>query len=195
MSRTTTVTGWCSAVGGLAWTAACLVHNSQPAGCIDEGCVGHAMRNSSAADSALFAIAGVLLAASCAGLLVLARAVRPLGRVGAAAAVAGGLGLALLAGAEVMSVVDGNWGGMPGLVVPGVLALVVGLVLVAAVVLRSRVLPPALSALVLATALLLPFANEQTSRVLLAVPFGLVWLATGAFLVAGAASRRAARAA
>jgi hypothetical protein len=119
VARTTMVTGWCSAVGGLAWTAACVVHNTQPTGCIDEGCAGHAMRDSGVADSALVVVAGVLLAASCAGLLALARAARPLG-------------------------------------------------------------------------LLLPFADEQTSRVLLAVPFGLVWLATGASLLWDASPRRRA---
>ena len=62
---------------------------------------------------------------------------------------------------------------MPGLVVPGVLLLGLGLALTAWVVLRARILAVPLSLSLLATALLLPFANEQTSRVLLAVPFGV----------------------
>jgi hypothetical protein len=33
------------------------------------------------------------------------------------------------------------------------------------------------------TALLLPFSNEQTSRILLAIPFGLAWVAAGIALV------------
>jgi len=190
MRRTTMVTGACSAVGGLAWTAACVVHNSQPTGCIGDGCLGHAMRDSSPADAALLVVAGALLAASCLGLLVLAREAGALGRAGTSAGVAGGLGLALLAASGAVSTVDGNWSGMPALVVPGVVLLAAGLVLVAWVVLRARVLPPGLSALLLASALLLPFANEQTARVLLAIPFGLVWLATGAVLVSRAAPRR-----
>ena len=39
------------------------------------------------------------------------------------------------------------------------------------------------SSLLLATALLLPVANEQTSRILLAVPFGLCWLGLGVELM------------
>ena len=148
------------------------------------------MRAPGAADTALFVIAGVLLAVSCVGLLQLARRVRPLGRPGAAAAVAAGAGLALLAAAGVATWVDEGWAGMPALVVPGVVLLAAGLVLVTWVVFRARVLPNGLSGLLLATALLLPLANEQTARVLLAVPFGVAWLAAGVVLVSGAAPRR-----
>jgi hypothetical protein len=67
-------------------------------------------------------------------------------------------------------------------VVPGVALLALGLVLVAVVVIRARVLPTALSVLLLAGVLTLPFANEQTSRILLAVPFALTWLGAGLLL-------------
>jgi len=175
------VTGLCSMVGGLAWVAGCFVHNSLPQGCIDQGCVGHAMRGSSPADTVLYLVAGLMLATSSLGLLLLARATSGLGRTGIAAGVAGGAGCLLLGAASVA--IDNNWSGMPGLVVPGVLLLAVGLVLVAWVVLRARVLPTWTALLLLATALLVPFANEQTSRILLAVPFGLTWLVAGAGLL------------
>jgi hypothetical protein len=177
------VTGLCSMVGGLAWVAGCFVHNSLPQGCIDQGCVGHAMRGSSPADTVLYLVAGLMLATSSLGLLLLARATSGLGRTGIAAGVAGGAGCLLLGAASVVSAIDNNWSGMPGLVVPGVLLLAVGLVLVAWVVLRARVLPTWTALLLLATALLVPFANEQTSRILLAVPFGLTWLVAGAVLL------------
>jgi len=177
------VTGLCSMVGGLAWVAGCFVHNSLPQGCIDQGCVGHAMRGSSPADTVLYLVAGLMLATSSLGLLLLARATSGLGRTGIAAGVAGGAGCLLLGAASVVSAIDNNWSGMPGLVVPGVLLLAVGLVLVAWVVLRARVLPTWTALLLLATALLVPFANEQTSRILLAVPFGLTWLVAGAGLL------------
>jgi hypothetical protein len=35
----------------------------------------------------------------------------------------------------------------------------------------------------MATAILLPFANEQTSRILLAVPFGVAWAVFGLSLM------------
>jgi hypothetical protein len=183
-SRLTRVTGVCSVVGGLAWAAACLVHNSLPQGCIDEGCAARTMRGSSPLDGLLFVVAGLMLAASGLGLLLLARAGSGLGRTGIAAGAAGAAGCLLLGAALVVSTfVDNNWNGMPGLGVPGVLLLAVGLVLVAVVVLRARVLPAWCAALLLTTALPLPFANEQTSRILLAVPFGLCWMAAGVALL------------
>jgi hypothetical protein len=179
----TTVTGVCSTLGGLAWVLACFVHNSLPQGCIGDGCSERPMRGSSTLDTALFDLAGVLLALSGTGLLLLAHRTRRLGRLGAVAGGTAALGLLLLAGAAVMSTLDNNWEGMPGLVIPGIGLLAIGLVLVTVVVLRAGVVPTWLGCLLVATALLLPFANEQTSRILLAVPFGLVWLAVGVVLL------------
>jgi hypothetical protein len=177
------LTGVCSAIGGVAWVAACFVHNSLPQGCIDEQCEHATMRGSSPADTVLFGIAGVMLAASGLGLLVEAHRRRPLGRLGALAGITAALGLLLLAAAGVVSSVDNDWEGMPGLVLPGIVLLAVGLALVAVVVLRARVVPALVAALLLGTAVLLPAANEQTSRILLAVPFGVAWLALGVALV------------
>jgi hypothetical protein len=189
------MTGICSVLGGAAWTAACFVHNSLPQGCIGDTCGGRPLRGSLPAGVALVAVAGIMLVVSCVGLLLLARRSRGLGRVGVAAGLVGAAGIALLAAAGVVStVVDGSWAGMPALVVPGVLLLGVGLALTAWVVLRARILPVLLSLSLLVTALLLPFANEQTSRVLLAVPFGVAWLAAGALLLARETRTRAARA-
>ena len=102
----------------------------------------------------------------------------------ASAGAAGAAGLALLLAAAVTSTfVDNDWAGMPGLVVTGVALLALGLVLLSVVVVRGHVLPTALSATLLATVVLLPFANEQTSRILLAVPFGLTWLGAGVLLL------------
>ena len=188
-----TVTGVCSAIGGIAWVAACFVHNSLPQGCIGDQCGGgNAMRGSSPVDTTLFVVAGLMLASSGMGLLVLAHRRAGSGRLGVLAGISAGLGLVLLAAAGVVSIVDNNWNGMPGLVIPGVLLLVLGLVLVAAVVLRAHVVPVWVAALLLGTALLLLFANEQTSRILLAVPFGIAWLTMGVVLLrtpAGQGSR------
>ena len=180
LSRTA---GLASIVGGAAWVAACLVHNAQPQGCIDDGCVGHAMRDGGPVDGALFVVAGLMLAVSGVCLLLLVRSASRLGRTGVVAGVAGSCGCALLAAALVVSTVNSDWNGMPGLVVPGVTLLAVGLVLVAVVVLRAQVLPTWSALVLLATALLVPFANEQTSRILWAVPFGLAWAAAGTTLV------------
>ena len=95
--------------------------------------------------------------------------------------------LILLGVAFVVSTfVDNDWNGMPGLVVPGIVLVATGLVLVAWAVLRAGVLPRWTALLLVASAVLLPFANEQTSRILLAVPFGLCWMVAGAVLLRGA---------
>ena len=186
MGRLDRVIGTCSVIGGAAWIAACLVHNSLPQGCIDSGCGdGAEMRGSSTADVALLVVAGLLLAVSSLGLLVLARSGRGLGRPGVVAAVAGAVGLLLLGASGIVSTVDNNWAGMPALVVPGVLLLALGLAVLVWVVFRAGVLPTWLSALLVLTVALLPFANEQTSRILLAIPFGLAWMLTGAVVWAG----------
>ena len=178
------LTGICSVIGGASWTAACFVHNSLPQGCIDEGCVDRTMRGSTPVALVLFVLAGLMLACAGLGLLRLTRERTGLGKLGVAAAAAGGVGLLLLAAASAVSTfVDNDWDGMPGLVVPGILLLAASLVLVAAVVIRARLVPVGLSSPLLATALLLPLANEQTSRILLAVPFGLCWLGLGVELL------------
>ena len=58
-----------------------------------------------------------------------------------------------------------------------------GLALVAWTVLRSRVVPTWAGVGLLVGAVLLLGTNEQTAAVLLAVPFGVAWLATGAALM------------
>ena len=194
MTRLAGLTGACSVVGGAAWTAACLVHNSLPQGCIDTSCAGRAMRTSTVADSALFTLAGLMLAATFIGLLLLARRHGGgRGPIAAAAAITGAAGLTLLLAAGVTSAfIDDNWEGMPGLVIPGVAMLTAGLALVGLVLLRARVLPRGALAVLLLTVVILPFANEQTSRILVAVPFGLAWLGAGVLLLRTPDGTRAA---
>ena len=80
---------------------------------------------------------------------------------------------------------------MPGLVVPGVVLLAIALVSLGVLVLGADLLPRAVAAALIVTALLLPWANEQTSRILLAVPFGLAWVAAGVALLAQSKSAAA----
>ena len=180
-----TVTGGTSLLGGAAWVGACLAQNTLPQGCIDEGCDVRPMRGSSTTASLLMVAAGVLLAVTLAGFVVMSRRRGHWGSSSRVGAVAVAAGLLLLLAASVMTVVDNDWEGMPGLVVPGVLLLVIGLILMAWMVLRSQVLPTWVAVLMLVTVVLLPFSNEQTSRILLAVPFGLAWMLAGAVLLRG----------
>lgn len=79
---------------------------------------------------------------------------------------------------------------MPVFVVPGLVALVVGLALLGWTILRSGILPKWLGAVLLFSAVLMLGTNEQTARVLLAAPFGLVWAAAGLALLPRHASPR-----
>ena len=178
-----TVTGGTSLLGGAAWVGMCFVQNTLPQGCIGDECLERPMRGSSDLASLLSVVAGVLLAASVAGFVVMSRRRGQWGRSSRLGVAAVAAGFLFLLAAGVMTVVDGNWEGMPGLVVPGVLLLAIGLLLVAWMVLRARVLPTWVAMLMLVTVLLLPFSNEQTSRILLAVPFGLAWMLAGAVLL------------
>jgi hypothetical protein len=177
------LTGICSVIGGAAWVGACFVHNSLPQGCIGDACADRSMRGTTPTAEVLFLVAGLMLAASGVGLLYLARQRGRIGRAGVVGGISGGVGLALLAAAGIAFAIDSNWEGMPGLVVPGVVLLAVGLALIGWMIFRARILPTWLSLLLLATALLMLGANEQTSMILLAVPFGLVWLLAGVLLL------------
>jgi len=104
------------------------------------------------------------------------------------------LGLALLAVASAIQALfyDGDFPLMPGFVLPGVAALVVGLLLVAWTVLRGRVVPAWAGTALLAGAALMVGVNEQTAAILLAVPFGVAWFATGVALLVPRRDRSAA---
>jgi hypothetical protein len=99
------------------------------------------------------------------------------------AALTGSLALVLLLSALLVASQNSDWDGMPGLVVPGVVLLAIALVSLGLHVLMAGVLPRTVAASLIVTALLLPLANEQTSRILLAIPFGLAWVAAGIALL------------
>jgi hypothetical protein len=177
--------GVCAVIGGAAWTAAGVIHASQPRGCVGDECSAWQMREATTGTSLLVALAGVMLVASLAGLVLLVRRHGRLGRMGVVGATFCGVGVVVLGLAAALQQfvfgVDFRW--MPAFVLPGVAALVVGLALVAATVLRSRILPSWVGAGLLIGAVLLVGANEQTAAILLAVPFGLALLAAGATLL------------
>lgn len=184
-TRLTQVAGACAAVGGSAWTAASIMHAAQPRGCVGSECDYLPMRSASTGTAVLVALAAVMMIAWGTSLLLLVRRRSELGRAGVVGAVACGLGigaLALAAGVQAL-LYDGDFPWMPAFVGPGVAALVVGLALVAWTVLRSRVVPTWAGIGLLIGAVLLLGTNEQTAAVLLAVPFGVAWLATGAALM------------
>lgn len=180
-------TAVCALAGGVAWAGAAVVHSLQPAGCVEGSCgATAATRGSTPLTEVLLLLAAALLVAGLGGLWRLAHRRRAADRVDRVAALLVGVGAALLLAGVVTSATVG--GGRPGtsvLVVPGLLAVMAGLAVVAAIVWRARVLPAALSVSLLFAALLLRLADDQTSAILLAVPFGVVWAAVGLVLLRG----------
>jgi hypothetical protein len=88
---------------------------------------------------------------------------------------------------------DGDYPLMPLFVIPGVLALVVGFVLLGIAVLRAGVLPR-WTAVFLVVGFLAMFGfNDQNAQALLAIPIGIAWVAVGYVLWSGGTIRRPAR--
>lgn len=193
--RLAVVTGACAILGGAAWATACVIHASQPSGCVgDTDCSRVAMREATYAASLLLAAAGALLVGSGGGVLWLIRRQGRLGRGAVLGAASAAVGVLLLVVAVTVQALffDGDFALMPAFVVPGIALLAVGLALVGWSVLRSGVLPRWAGMSLALGAVLLLGANEQTDAVLLAVPFGLAWLATGLALCGRWAGDRAA---
>ena len=74
---------------------------------------------------------------------------------------------------------------MPYFVLPGTLALVVGLLLLSIAILRAGVLPRWVAVLYIVGSLAMLGVNEQTARVLLAMTLGVAWLVIGYVLWSG----------
>ncbi len=180
--------GLASMVGGALWVVDTLIHASKPRGCIAEECAFRPMRESGALDGILTLLSVGLLAVGAVGLVTLVRRYGRFGRMGRAGATIGAFGAALLV---VAGLVQGIFFGddfplMPYFVIPGGLALIVGVLLLGVAVLRAGVLPRWVAALVIVGTLFMLGTNEQTARVLLTIPFGVAWVAVGYALWSGA---------
>jgi hypothetical protein len=74
---------------------------------------------------------------------------------------------------------------MPYFVIPGVLALVVGFVLLGIAVLRARVVPRWAAVLLIVGTLAMLGFNDQNALALMAIPNGIGWMAVGYVLWSG----------
>lgn len=177
--------GGAAVVGGTAWVAATIIHASKPVGCVADGCLTRPLRPSGIIEGALTLVALVLFAVAATALIALTRRAGRFGRIGRTAAVLalGGIAVIVTAGLVQALLFAGDFPFMPHLVIPGVLALVAGLLLLGVTVLRAGVLPRwAAVSLVVGTLAMLGF-NEQTTAAWLGIPFGLAWIAVGYALV------------
>lgn len=174
--------------GAFLALAACL-QSLEPVGCIGDVCDEQTMRNTPGSVTVLLEIGGVLLVASVLGLGLLLRRRGALGRLGTTGCALLVAGAALLAAGGVFAVLfpGPSEDAMPGFVIPGFAAVAIGLFLLAITVFRARLVPTWSVALVAVGVVLLALVNEQTSRVLFALPFCLAWAVAGGLLLRGAA--------
>ena len=184
MPRSISFVRWCglaAMLGGALWVIGTLIHASKPRGCIAEECASRPMRESGVLDGTLMLLSLLLFAAGAVGLVVLARHSGPFGKMGNAGVVIGAVGAGLLVISGLIQAIffGGDFPLMPYFVIPGVLALIVGFVLLGIAILRAGVLPrwAALSLVVGALAML--GFNEQTALALMAIPLGVAWVAVG----------------
>lgn len=172
--------GPAAGLGGLLWIVHAVLVARLPEGCIADECMTRPMRDSTAA-APLFLAAVLLIGSGVAALVRRSRAAGrfgSLGRIGVGSAVTGIV--VLIAALLVQRIFfRGDFPLMPTFVLPAGLALVLGFLLLGSTILRSGVLPRWTTALLIVGALALLGVNDQNERMLLAIPFGLAWMAVG----------------
>jgi hypothetical protein len=177
--------GWAAIVSGVCFAVSAVRAALLPTGCVGDECLSHPMRPQSALVNVLYAVGALALLVAVAGLMWILKRRGLLGRTGSAGLASCGLAVVVLAaGAGLQAVAhDAMEDLMPAFVLPGVALLVVGVALVAVTVLRSGLLPRSAGALLLVSACILAFVNEEDARILLLVPFALAWVVTGVLLL------------
>jgi hypothetical protein len=181
---------WCglaAMLGGALWVIGNVIHASKPQGCIAAECALRPMRDTGALEDILMLLSLMLFVVGAAGLLVLARRLGRFGRMGNTGVVIGAVGVVVLVIAGLIQALffGGDFPLMPGFVIPGVLALIVGFVLLGIAILRAGVLPRWGALLFIVGALAMLGFNEQNWRTLLAIPLGVAWVAVGYVLWSG----------
>lgn len=175
-ARLARAAGACALVAGAAWSVAVVVHASQPVGCVGDECLLRPEREPAPAMDWLVPLAGVGLVAFAAVLVALLARRGELGWTGKAGLLACGAGVVALALLR-LAPADERFRPLPALAV-----VALGLALLAWAVVRSTVLPRWSGiALVVGVAFLVG-VNEEDTRVLFALPFGVALLAAGAAL-------------
>jgi drug/metabolite transporter (DMT)-like permease len=190
MPRSISLVRWCglaAMLGGVLWVIGTLIHASKPRGCIAEECALRPMRESGVLDGTLMLLSLLLFAAGAVGLVILARHLERFGKLGNAGVVIGALGAALLVISGLIQALffGGDFPLMPYFVIPGVLALILGFVLLGIAILAAGVLPKWAALLLIVGALAMLGFNEQTALALMAIPLGVAWAAVGYVLWSG----------
>jgi hypothetical protein len=176
--------GAAAMLGGSMWAFGAVARSLRPRGCVADECLTRPMRETAVAEGVVLLGAVLLFLAGLAGLVILSRHTGRFGRAGRTGVVLGVAGLVVLLLASLVQALlfAGDFVLMPYFVIPALTAVVLGFVLVGVTVLRAGVLPRWSGVLLIVGALAMLIANEQTTLVLLLVPFGLAWIAVGYLL-------------
>jgi hypothetical protein len=179
--------GLAAMLGGTLWVVGAVLTASKPRGCIGAECAFRPTREFGAFDAVLALLAVLLLAVGVAGLVVHARHAGRFGMLGSIGLVAGAVGAALLVVSSLVQAIffGGDFPLMPLFVIPGVLALVVGFLLLGFAVLWAKVLPRWVAVLLVVGSLAMLGFNDQNTQALMAIPFGIAWVAVGYALWSG----------
>lgn len=89
------------------------------------------------------------------------------------------LALLMIGGLIQAVVFNGGFPFMPPFVILGILALIVGYLLLGIAVLRARVLLRWSAMLLVVGSLTMLGFNDQNAQALMAIPFGIAWMAVG----------------
>lgn len=173
--------GLASILGATLWITGAVLIASKPPGCISDECAFRPMRMGSPLDTVLLLLAVLLLMVGVVGLVIRAQKARRFGRLGRIGVVASAAGVAVLIISNLVQSIffAGDFPLMPYFFIPGGLAMVVGFLLLGLAIIQARVLPRwAVVLLIMGTLAMLGF-NDQNARVLLAIPFGVAWVAVG----------------
>ena len=172
--------GVAAMVGGALFVVLALVMASMPRGCIGAECAFREGRDTGLAGGALLMLALLLVVAGAAGLVIRARHAGRFGGLGITSVVVGAVAAVLFFIGTVLNTQGSSL--VPLFIIPGLLALIVGFVLLSVAVLRARALPRWAAILLMVGSLAKLGFNDQNWQALMAVPNGLAWMAVGCVL-------------
>jgi hypothetical protein len=176
-ARLAQTAGLSALVGGSALVVAIVVHALQPEGCVGDECLVRPQREAATGTLWLMVLAAVAMVTFLLSLLALLARTGELGWTGVTGVAACAVGFLALAVMALPAFRDQT---RP---IFGLVTVAVGLALVGWTVLRSGIVPTWTGVGMLVGVFVLAGVNEQNSRVLLALPFGIAWLTTGVVLV------------
>ena len=168
--------GAAAILGGILWIVPAIITAFKPRGCIGpDECDVMTMRDTS--DVAPFLLLALLLTAvGLAGMTIRAWNTGHFGRLAKAGVALYVVGVALfILGTVLTAISEAFW----VLMLPAGLALITGLVLTGIAVFKTRVLPRWVAVLLIVGSLGMLGFNDQNAEVLMAIPFGLAWIAVG----------------